>query len=199
MTEAENSPLPINRDNHNESDTLAHLLGRIALKDQRALQDLYNRTAARLNGIAYRILQNRDLSNEALQEGFLQVWHNAGEYRAHLGEPMAWLTSLVRYRALDKLRSEHSELRRRQQADDFQSLSDELVDPSATDELEANAMNRRLQMCLQELENLHRNAVLMAYYYGYSRDDIAEHLAQPVNTVKSWLKRGLERLSTCLK
>ena len=181
-----------------ENHLLENLLGRVAMKDQQALRKLYDLTSARLNGVAYRILQNRELSHEALQEGILQVWNNAADYRASQGEPMAWLTSLVRYRALDKLRAEQSEQRRRDQLDAMQDFIEEPTGMSVAEALEQGAMNERLNLCLQTLDTLNRNAIMMAYYYGYSRDDIAEHLAQPLNTIKSWLKRGLERLSKCL-
>lgn len=182
-----------------DNQTLEHLLGRIVLRDQQALRRLYDLTAARLNGVAFRILQNRELSHEALQEGMLQIWHKASEYRADQGDPMAWLTSVVRYRALDKLRAEQSEQRRRDQLHELQDFIEEPAGQSVSEVLEQGAMTERLNLCLQTLDTLNRNAIMMAYYYGYSRDDIAEHLAQPLNTIKSWLKRGLERLSKCLR
>ena len=112
---------------------------------------------------------------------------------------MAWLTSVVRYRALDKLRAEQSEQRRRDQLHELQDFIEEPAGQSVSEVLEQGAMTERLNLCLQTLDTLNRNAIMMAYYYGYSRDDIAEHLAQPLNTIKSWLKRGLERLSKCLR
>ena len=71
-----------------ENHLLENLLGRVAMKDQQALRKLYDLTSARLNGVAYRILQNRELSHEALQEGILQVWNNAGDYRASTDIPV---------------------------------------------------------------------------------------------------------------
>ena len=96
-----------------EADQLDHLLGRITLKDQQALQQLYQKVAGKLNGIAMKLLNDADLSNDVLQETFLQIWNNAGEYRRNQGEPMTWMASLLRYRALDKLRSENREQKRR--------------------------------------------------------------------------------------
>ncbi|MAR89309.1 MAG: RNA polymerase subunit sigma-24 [Pseudomonadales bacterium] len=181
-----------------EADVLEHLLARIALKDQQALQQLYEKVAARLNGVAMRILRDADLSNDALQEAMLQIWHNAGEYRRSQSEPMTWMTSLIRYRTLDKLKAEQREQKRRDQYEAVESLLGESNEASPVAGLLQGEMDQHLRGCLDALDTMNRNAILMAYYYGYSREDIAIHVAQPVNTIKSWLKRGLTRLAKCL-
>lgn len=180
------------------ADQLAHLLARIALKDQKALRKLYDTVGARLNGVAMKILWDNDLSNDVLQETFLQIWHNAGEYRRDQSEPMTWMTSLLRYRALDKLRAEQSEKRRRDQYETVQEVLGDNHVASPINGLLQGEVGSQLQRCLDVLDVANRNAILMAYYYGYSREDIAVHVAQPVNTIKSWLKRGLARLAQCL-
>jgi RNA polymerase sigma-70 factor (ECF subfamily) len=185
--------------NENTSaDELESLLAKIALKDQAALQQLYKLVAGRLNGVAMKILNDTDLSNDVLQETFLQIWNNAGEYRRHLSEPMTWMTSLLRYRTLDKLKAETREKKRRDQHEEVQSLFDENGESSPLTQMLRKNSDNQLDICLQSLEALNRNAILMAYYYGYNREDIAIHLEQPVNTIKSWLKRGLTRLAECL-
>ena len=181
-----------------EADELEHLLARITLKDQKALQRLYDKVASRLNGVAMKVLYDEDLSNDVLQETFLQIWHNAGEYRRDQSEPMTWMTSLLRYRALDKLRAEQREKKRRDQLEEVQEIFGEDHAVSPVKGLLQGEDDSRLERCLGVLEVGNRNAILMAYYYGYSREDIAVHVAQPVNTVKSWLKRGLARLAQCL-
>lgn len=181
-----------------EADLLAHLLARIALKDQQALQQLYDKVAARLNGVARKILYDNDLSNDVLQETFLQIWDKAGEYRRDQSEPMTWMTSLLRYRTLDKLRSEKREQNRRDQFEEVQELFGEEAVSSPMKGLLQGEVGKLLNRCLGALETMNKNAILMAYYYGYSREDIAVHVDQPINTVKSWLKRGLVRLAQCL-
>ena len=179
-------------------DKLEKLLARIALKDQSALEQLYNLVGPKLNGVAMIIVHDADLSNDILQEAFLQIWNKAGEYRRNLSEPMTWMTSLIRYRALDKLKSESREQKRREQHQEIQHLFEEdLADSPLADILRSDS-NNSLRNCLQTLNVLNRNAILMAYYYGYSREDIAIHIEKPINTVKVWLKRGLERLAKCL-
>lgn len=180
------------------TDTLEHLLARVTLHDQAALEQLYKTVAPKLTGIAMKIVNDSDLANDILQETFLQVWDNAKDYRRDQSEPMTWITSLLRYRALDKLRSENRERKRRDQLQDVQNLlgNPEVVSP-LSGMLQENA-NVRLDKCLHSLDVLHKNSILMAYYLGYSREEIALHIEQPINTIKSWLKRGLTRLAQCL-
>ncbi|MBU6953394.1 sigma-70 family RNA polymerase sigma factor [Hahella sp. HN01] len=181
-----------------DPDELENLLARIALKDQKALEQLYKRVAPKLNGVAMIILRDTDLANDVLQEAFLQIWHKADEYRRSLSEPMTWMTSLLRYRALDKLKAENREQTRRERHDEIEQLLEQnLVDSPLRDVLNSNE-KCRIHRCLRSLDVLNRNAILMAYYYGYSREDIAVHIEKPVNTVKVWLKRGLGRLAQCL-
>ncbi|OZG74369.1 RNA polymerase subunit sigma-24 [Hahella sp. CCB-MM4] len=181
-----------------DPDVLEKLLARIALKDQEALEQLYKRVSPKLNGVAMILLHDADLSNDVLQETFLQIWNKAGEYRRGLSEPMTWMTSLLRYRALDKLKSENREQKRREQHQEIQLLFNSDVSGSPLAEILHKDSNNRLHKCLQALDVLNRNAILMAYYYGYSREDIAIHIEKPINTVKAWLKRGLGRLAQCL-
>lgn len=180
------------------ADELENLLARIALKDQKALQQLYDSVASRLNGTAMRILADEDLSNDVLQETFLQIWHNAGDYRRDQSEPMTWMTSLLRYRTLDKLKAEKREQNRRDQYKEAQDLFGDEHEKSPISGLLQQEAGGVLDRCLSTLDTLNKNAILMAYYYGYSREDIAIHVEQPINTVKSWLKRGLSRLAECL-
>lgn len=198
MTSGEVNQDPQTENAREEASQLEHLLSRIALKDQKALQQLYQKVAGKLNGIAMKILRDADLSNDALQETFLQIWNHAGDYRRHQGEPMTWLTSLLRYRTLDKLRVESREQKRRDQYEEVQSLFGETHAASPCAILLQQNENSQLKRCLDTLDSMNRNAILMAYYYGYSREDIAIHVEQPINTVKSWLKRGLTRLAKCL-
>jgi len=89
-----------------DRDRLETLLAKSALGDQAAFAEIYDSAAAKLNGIAYRIVRNVDSANEVLQEAFVQIWNNASEYRADKAEPMTWMASIVRYRAYDRLRFE---------------------------------------------------------------------------------------------
>ncbi len=187
---------------------LVLVLDRVAAGDASALRQLYDATAPRLYGLALQVLQHRDLAQDALQEAFLQVWRNAGDYRASLSSPMAWLGMIVRSRALD--------LRRRRKAAraDAVSLDDEgdgddsgrepllhhLADPDAGPEerLQASQLSRTLHHCLSKLDAKQRDAVALAYLRDLSHSELAAQLAVPLGTVKSWVRRGLLQLRACL-
>lgn len=180
-----------------KADAIERLLARVALKDQGALEALYRLTAGKMNGIALKIVHDRDLASDILQETYLQIWHKAGEYRRDLGEPFTWMTSLLRYRTLDRLRSEKREQRRRDH-EEVKALFPETGGPTPLGTLLEGDLQSRLGLCLNQLEHANRSAILLAYYHGHSREDIADQLEQPINTIKSWLRRGLARLSQCL-
>jgi RNA polymerase sigma-70 factor (ECF subfamily) len=89
-----------------DQDILVDLIARCALRDQRALKQLYEKVSPYLNRVAYNIMKSDDLANDVLQEAFVQIWHNAGDYRPDKAKPLTWLTSITRYRALDRLAKE---------------------------------------------------------------------------------------------
>jgi RNA polymerase sigma-70 factor (ECF subfamily) len=175
---------------------LATLLARCALSDQAAFANLYQTVASRLTGIAYRVVNNKETANEVVQEAFVQIWNKAGEYRSDKAEPMTWMASIVRYRAFDRLKFE----KRRFEGADFKADLDNFDDFESAQKSAAQTLelDQSLSHCLKELEPDQRESILMAYYYGYSREEIADKFSSPVNTIKSWLRRGIERLQLCL-
>jgi len=183
------------------NDRLAHLLGQCQLGDKRAFALLYQQVSSRLNGIAYRITRNVDSANEVLQEAFIQIWQNRDEYQSHKSEAFTWLAAIVRYRAYDRLRYN----KRRQQQNQVEFNEDEFM---ALQLDEINLFGKELGLdtnteqalvdCLSKLEQKQSQSILMAYIYGYSREEIASHFKSPVNTIKSWVRRGLGRLQLCL-
>ena len=179
-----------------ESANLKQLISRCALGDQQSFHQLYVLSSSKLNGVAFRIMQNTDLANEVLQEAFIQIWHKAGEYKEHLAEPMTWMSSIVRYRAFDRLKLEKRRIEGQCLDTSIESV-ESIVDKS-TEQDPVCGIDQQLEGCLQQLEEIQRESILMAYYYGFSRDEISVHFDTPVNTVKSWLRRGLGRLQQCL-
>ena len=175
---------------------LEALLARCAIGDQAAFANLYQSAASKLNGIAYRILNNVDSANEVLQEAFVQIWKNASEFRPDKAEPMTWMASIVRYRAYDRIKFEKRRIEGAQLQADLESFDD--IASHQTDGVVLCELNQQLENCLATLEVSQRKSVLMAYYYGFSREEISSQFETPVNTVKSWLRRGIERLQKCL-
>lgn len=181
---------------------LVDLIARCALRDDKALKSLYERLSGYLNAVAYRILKSDDLANEALQEAFIQIWENASTYRPHKAKALTWITSILRYRALDRLDKEKRYMHK------FQIPSEE-DDPinaiPANENLTPESTTMRAQdeghilQCLETLTEKAKQSVTLAYIEGYSREEIAARLETNTNTVKSWLRRGSERLKRCLE
>jgi RNA polymerase sigma-70 factor (ECF subfamily) len=182
-----------------DNEELMELLARCALKDQRALESLYLKTSGYLNAVAYRILGSEDASNDVLQESFLQIWNNAANYTPVQGKPITWLTSIVRYRAIDKFRHEKRHQNRPHHEEEAEIL---LCIPAGDTQEEAYSrlrLNEQLQKCLDAMNNKFKYSIELAYLYGYSREELAEALGANINTVKSWLKRGGAKLKDCIE
>lgn len=163
-----------------------------------AFHQLYQLTAHRLNGIAFRITGNSDSSNEVLQEAFIQIWQKRHSYQTSKSEAYTWLASIVRYRAYDRLR--YDKIRPQHNSVTFNEW-DSGQGHDEADSLQKQLQpfgNEELDFCLAQLEQKQRQSILMAYLYGYSREDVATHFKSPVNTIKSWIRRGLGRLLLCL-
>lgn len=180
-------------------DELIALIARCAIRDQTALKELFDRLGPYLNGVALRIVRTADASNDVVQEAFIQIWQNASTYRPHLSKPLTWLTSIVRYRALDRFAQEKT-LRERFDSElseeEFSSIADDSCPLGAA---AADQMRNQLIRCLDSLSTSIKESVELAYLQGYSRDEIAGHMNTNSNTVKSWLHRGAQRLKQCLE
>ena len=182
------------------SDLLRDHLARVALGDRAAMRKVYDATSAHLFGVALRILNRRDLAEDALQEAFVNVWHHAGSYRASQAEPMTWLISIVRNKALDHLRAgqRHAAESIDAAGDDHEArqIPDERPDPIQLLMAAGDALS--IRACLETIEASQRQCLALAYYHGYSHTEVAEHLRAPLGSVKAWIRRGLERLRKCL-
>lgn len=178
-------------------DSLADLLARCALHDRCAFESLYRHASPILYGLLLKLVRDRELAADLLQEGFVRIWQRAGDYRPALGQPLTWMGIIVRRLALDRLR--HSDYRRREELDDdgWAQLADDGPGPEAR--LHAEQGDTMIARCLKTLEPEPRRAVFLAYYEGMTHDAIAERLSRPLGTVKAWVRRSLQRLKTCLE
>jgi len=178
---------------------LIALIDRVALADESALRELYELTSSKLYGVAVRVVSNRSWAEDVLQEAFINIWRIAGDYKATLSPPMAWLCLIVRSRGLDFLRRRNSD-----RADAVQELDDMLSDTIEGDS--ANPMDTALageqawalHQCLSQLGNKQREVVSLAYLRDLSHGELAEQLKLPLGTVKTWIRRGLEQLRGCM-
>ena len=162
------------------------LLVAIGRGDKEALAQLYREQAPVLLGMLLRLTQNRAQAEDLLQEGFVRLWHKAELFEPQQGSAEAWLFSLFRHLALDQLRQQG---RRR-------VLLRQLGEPEVEQALPAS--HPRLQHCLAQLGGETRQALELCYRHGLTHEEVSHHLDTPLGTVKSWLRRGLERLKICL-
>jgi len=196
-----NSAVINNQPKDEFTEQLLVYLALCKLGDKTAFAQLYQLSAAKLNGIAYRITRNVDSANEVLQEAFMQIWQHREQYQSHKSEPFTWLAAIVRYRAYDRLR--YDKRRPQNSTIEFDETNIHVTDIddfyNAFGEFDPiNSSKEALNTCLAKLEQKQSKAILMAYLYGYSREDIAEYFTTPINTIKSWIRRGIGRLQLCL-
>ena len=179
--------------------TLIALIDRIALADEKALRELYELTSSKLYGVAVRVVTNREWAEDVLQEAFINIWKIAGDYKATLSPPMAWMALVVRSRGLDFLRRRASE-----RADRMQELDDVISDtvagdsPNPMDTAQASEQAKALHNCLSLLDNKQREVVSLAYMRDMSHGELAEQLKLPLGTVKTWIRRALMQLRGCM-
>ena len=182
---------PISAD---DADPLRPLLAQCALGNRQAFETLYRSVSPHLHGVALRFMGRTDLAEEVLQEAFVRIWYNASRYEAHLSAPMTWMVNITRNLAIDQLRKH-----REQPLADGQQ--DALIDDatSAHDQLDHERQAHALNRCLDTLDGMQRRSISVAYFQGLSCSELATQLAAPLGSVKSWIRRGMERLRRCLE
>ena len=175
------------------------LLARTALSDQAAFAELYRLTSSHLYAVALRILRERAAAEDILQEAFVSVWNHAGTFNAAKAQPQTWLTSIVRNRCLDELRRRKPETVPMTRDDDEPEMEFADAGPTPVEMLLAGADVHQVRECIDALAGDQKQAIALAFFQGLSHGELAEHLRQPLGTVKSWVRRGLERLKKCLE
>jgi RNA polymerase sigma-70 factor (ECF subfamily) len=181
-----------------EPEHLVKLLAAISGGDQRAFAQLYAATSSHLFGLLLRILRRRDWAEEALQDSFLKVWQKAETYAPEKGAPLTWLMTVARYRALDLLRMKRPEVEMPDEADTPPMLLADLAESPEDRAVEREGLGR-LKDCMKGLQDEQKRTVLLAYYEGYTHQELARSMNAPLGTVKSWVRRGLARLRECLE
>ncbi len=177
-------------------DELAALLGDAGQGDKAAFRQVYDATSAKLLGVCLRILADRQLAEDVLQETYLTVWRKADSFDATRASPITWLVTIARNRSIDRLRSA-APLRRAAPVDAAEALPDGA--PLASDLVERGQEVVRLNVCLETLEDKVRGAIRTAFMEGVTYDALAARENVPLGTMKSWIRRGLLRLRTCLE
>jgi RNA polymerase sigma factor (sigma-70 family) len=171
------------------------LVALIARGDETALADLYDRVGRVAYGLAYRVLRDERLAEDAVQEGFLAAWRTAAGFSADRAKASTWILTLVHRRAVDLVRREE-----RRRAEPLEETTSEAVGTaaSAEDLVWVRFERERIQEALGRLPDAQREAIELAYYGGYSQSELAERLGQPLGTIKSRMFAGLARLRELL-
>lgn len=178
---------------------LRSLLAATARKDAGAFRSLYEATSAKLFAFALRILNKRELAEEVLQESFVNIWNNASSYQSSLAAPMTWMTTIVRNKTFDLLRRLDDAVEIDADTFDKEVMNAlESTNPTPIEALQMSGDAKALARCLSKLEGLHRQAIALAFYHDLSHSEVAEQMKLPMGTVKTWIRRGLERLRLCL-
>ncbi|MGK9231438.1 sigma-70 family RNA polymerase sigma factor [Inquilinus limosus] len=177
-----------------DDEELIRMLQATGRGDRRAFKAVYDRTSPLLFGIVLRILRNRAVAEEVLQDSYLRIWRGAASFSPDSGSPLGWMVTIARHRAIDVARQRREVLV--EPDEDGRDWLEGVADPRA--DSSSLAAMRQLGRCLGLLDESHRRCVLLAYYEGYSREELAARFDRPVNTIKTWLHRGLAALRQCL-
>lgn len=181
------APYPEKTCSHEMTDPLVpSLLQRLAQGDKAALADFYDLYAGLVNGLALRILRDVSEAEDVVQEVFLRVWRQADRYDPQRGTPEAWLCTMARTRALDRLR------RRAARREDALEAA-----PMAT-LLPRNEEALAVRKALDALSTDQRRAVELAYYGGLTQSEIAQALGEPLGTIKTRIRTAMLRLREAL-
>jgi RNA polymerase sigma-70 factor, ECF subfamily len=173
------------------------LVEQVARGDSAALRVLYDRCAARAMAVARRILADPQEAEEVVQETFVQVWRQASRFDAGRGSPAAWVSTIARSRAIDRLRARDASERVRMAAK-LEEPADEAISPAAGQVAEDRELKRRVDAALHSLPLEQRRTLELAYFEGLSQSQIAERLGDPLGTVKTRVRLGLSKLAALL-
>jgi RNA polymerase sigma-70 factor (ECF subfamily) len=182
-----------------ESDDMA-LVGRIARGDSAAFATFYDRHASQVLGLLFKMLRRRAEAEEMLQEVFLQVWREAERYRPGGSTPRGWIFMLARSRAIDRIRSSSARRRREEAtAAPVDPVTPSAVAPAGPERLEERERRRQVANALAELPPEQRTAIEHAFFGGLSHREVAEHLGEPLGTIKSRILLGMRKLRRSLE
>lgn len=176
-----------------------HLLQRTAQGDEEALATLYARYSTPVYSLARYMLGQPALAEEATQDIFLNIWLKAASYDPQRGEPRSWIMSVAHHRVVDLIRSR----RRVQSMTDpggYETLESLPSKQMPTDEeAERNLEKERIRQALSVLPPAQQEAIILAYYEGFSQSEIAQKLEQPLGTIKTRVRLALQKLRSVLE
>ncbi|HKW33387.1 MAG TPA: sigma-70 family RNA polymerase sigma factor [Candidatus Acidoferrum sp.] len=175
----------------------AALPQRLIQKDVRAFERLYDLHSRTVYALVFRIVQQSSTAEEVVQDVFLHLWRNAGLYDSAKGPFVPWLLTMARNRALDHLRLKSERQRRREELPE--TLPQVAMAPGYEEALDEKRRAEQVRQLMGSLYPQQKRAIEMAYFEGLSHSEIAAALEEPLGTVKSWIRNGLQRLKEGLQ
>lgn len=176
------------------ADDLSRLIQSVGLGDRAAFRALYQLTSAKLFGVCLRVLRDKGEAEDALQEVYVKIWHNAARFAVMDRSAISWLAAIARNHAIDRARARHPQPVAMAEALDLPDGSPDPEQATLTSDL-----RQRIDGCLEQLKGERAAAVRGAYVEGYSYQELAERYSLPLNTVRTWLRRSLLQLRECLQ
>ena len=173
---------------------LVWLLAAVAKGDKAAFERLYGATRAKLYGVLLRILGRPEAADDVMQETYLKVWQMAGKFDPTVASPITWMVAIARNRAIDIVRKKGDVSV--EDSPEAMAVAADTPPPLARREMTEEL--RRLLGCLGKLDPEKQRIVLLAYYSGWSREQLSHKLDIPVNTIKTWLRRSLLEIRECM-
>ncbi|MFN8514968.1 MAG: sigma-70 family RNA polymerase sigma factor [Chloroflexia bacterium] len=178
-----------------DADSDDALLDAIRRRDEEAIAALYDRYGRLAFGLAYRVVGERNAAEDVVQEAFLSIWRRAGSFETTRGSVRTWVLSIVHHRAIDRLRGTAGRTRQDAPIDDFERV---LAIDDPWREVSQVIQRESLQKAIATLPDAQRQAVELAYFDGYTQQEIATRMEVPVGTVKGRLRLAMQRLRSLL-
>jgi RNA polymerase sigma-70 factor (ECF subfamily) len=178
-----------------QTDIIADLISKIALRDRKAFDTLYSHTSSKLFGVLCRLLTDRAEAEDALQEVYVRIWQKADRFATQDASAMSWVYAIARNHAIDRLRT------RKTDTSPIDDMADFLADDAKSPEQNAVASGEAaaVEHCMEKLGELKADAVRAAYMEGYSYQELSDRYKIPLNTMRTWLRRSLQSLRACLE
>lgn len=171
---------------------LADWLSAAGRGDEKAFAQLYERSSSKLFGVCLRMLHQRNQAEDILQEAFVTIWNRASRFDPDRASAMTWMITVTRNKAIDSLR-------KRRDTTPIEYVDLESNDPSPSIEAECSQQRRLIEQCMDQLQSKHKSAVREAFFSGVTYKQLADRCKVPLGTMKSWIRRSLVQLRTCLE
>jgi RNA polymerase sigma-70 factor, ECF subfamily len=172
------------------------LLAEVANGSRNAFESLYRATSSKLFSVCLRVVSDRGEAEDVLQEVFTTIWHKAHQFDPSRASPIAWLAMIARNKAIDRVRAQPA--RGTLAPIEF---ADDIADTGASPLQSAVSANERdrLEACMDQLDARRQSLIRAAFFDGSTYEELAQRIASPLGTVKSWIRRGLLQLRGCLE